>query len=343
MRWHLCRFLLAHHGRTVDVKATSDDDHLHEEDFDNGTVDVCTVGVRAEAPTVRFDWKTSSHSLLQRGAKAPSVLHPLPCSQPSRSTLCLTKVSLSFSRRRRPGSRCRTRINCERDICFSFSYREFEYVDVEWTCAKGHSPRGGVDLTHQHFITDKYHVVLTLSLSHHCLWWRSFTQSFEMAITFSQCMQAMQHQLLQLHQLRQQPHQQHCVTCHDGPKLQPSSAAQRRRKRRLRAAWRHEQQSIAQAVAAATHRSAIRRPIATAIWRLKTPPLSFELSFQEENELGSTRPDQLSLVWPQEAPPHPRPSASPEVAPVPQLAAQGVDGSHPLSWLPEESPVCHEE
>ena len=42
---------------------------------------------------------------------------------------------------------------------------------------------------------------------------------------------------------------------------QPSSgAAQRRRGRRLRAAWRHEQQSIAQALAAFTHHSALRGP-----------------------------------------------------------------------------------
>ena len=38
-----------------------------------------------------------------------------------------------------------------------------------------------------------------------------------------------------------------------------TGVAQRRRRRRLRAAWRHEQQSIAQALAAHTHRSAPRR------------------------------------------------------------------------------------
>ena len=44
------------------------------------------------------------------------------------------------------------------------------------------------------------------------------------------------------------------------PSWQPvSGAAQRRRGRRLRAAWRHEQQSIAQALAAYTHHSAPRR------------------------------------------------------------------------------------
>ena len=45
------------------------------------------------------------------------------------------------------------------------------------------------------------------------------------------------------------------------PSWQPvTGAAQRRRGRRFRAAWRHEQQSIAQALAAFTHHSAPRRP-----------------------------------------------------------------------------------
>ena len=45
---------------------------------------------------------------------------------------------------------------------------------------------------------------------------------------------------------------------------QPTGAAQRRRGRRLRAAWRHEQQSIAQALAAFTHHSAQRQKTARA-------------------------------------------------------------------------------
>ena len=48
------------------------------------------------------------------------------------------------------------------------------------------------------------------------------------------------------------------------PSWQPvTGAAQRRRGRRLRAAWRHEQQSIAQALAAYTHHSAPRRQTMT--------------------------------------------------------------------------------
>ena len=42
------------------------------------------------------------------------------------------------------------------------------------------------------------------------------------------------------------------------PSLQPVTAAQRRRGRRLRAAWRHEQQWIAAALATFTHHSALR-------------------------------------------------------------------------------------
>ena len=52
-----------------------------------------------------------------------------------------------------------------------------------------------------------------------------------------------------------------CVTCEMDLSWQSvTGAAQRRRGRRLRAAWRHEQQSIAQALAAYTHHSAPRRP-----------------------------------------------------------------------------------
>ena len=51
-----------------------------------------------------------------------------------------------------------------------------------------------------------------------------------------------------------------CVTCEMDLSWQPvTGAAQRRRGRRLRAAWRHEQQSIAKALAAYTHHSAPRR------------------------------------------------------------------------------------
>ena len=84
-----------------------------------------------------------------------------------------------------------------------------------------------------------------------------------------------------------------CVTCHDGPWRHSSSAAQWRRGRRLRAAWRHEQQSTAQAVAAATHqfygdrrqplpktRRSARRTQHHGERTLLLTPEFFELSFE---------------------------------------------------------------
>ena len=81
-----------------------------------------------------------------------------------------------------------------------------------------------------------------------------------------------------------------------------TGAAQRRKGRRLRAAWRYEQQSIAQAVAAATHHSALRRQkTATAeasYDALRSQNTEFFSLYEEE--LGGTRPDRLYEVRPQE-------------------------------------------
>ena len=94
-----------------------------------------------------------------------------------------------------------------------------------------------------------------------------------------------------------------CVTsCEMDPSWQPrTGAAQRRKGRRLRAAWRHEQQSIAQAVAVATHHSALRRQkTATAeatydALRSQTTSVAGDTEFFSlyEEELGGTRPDRL--------------------------------------------------
>ena len=93
------------------------------------------------------------------------------------------------------------------------------------------------------------------------------------------------------------------------PSWQPrTGAAQRRKGRRLRAAWRHDQQSIAQAVAVATHHSAIRRQkTATAeatnnALRSQTTSVAGDTEFSSlyEEELGGTRPDRLYEVRPQE-------------------------------------------
>ena len=73
------------------------------------------------------------------------------------------------------------------------------------------------------------------------------------------------------------------VFCEMDPGGQPTSAAQRRRGRRLRAALRHERQSIAMALAEFTHQSSIGQMMArsgrveremkyTAKFRLHPPP-----------------------------------------------------------------------
>ena len=97
------------------------------------------------------------------------------------------------------------------------------------------------------------------------------------------------------------------LCCEMDPSWQPrSGAAQRRKGRRLRAAWRHEQQS--QAVAVATHHSAPRRQkTATAeatydALRSQTTSVAGDTEFFSlyEEELGGTRPDRLYEVRPQE-------------------------------------------
>ena len=95
-----------------------------------------------------------------------------------------------------------------------------------------------------------------------------------------------------------------------------TGAPQRRRVRRLRAAWRHEQQSIAQALAACSHHSAPRRQtMARArVWvreevhglvpEAPTPQepgtQHFFLDDNRVPELGGSRPDRPSDVRPQE-------------------------------------------
>ena len=97
------------------------------------------------------------------------------------------------------------------------------------------------------------------------------------------------------------------------------SSARRRRERRLRAQWRHEQQTVAMALAAATHHSAQRGE-----WRYlheaaqgqrtasaeatydalpsQTTSVAGDTEFFSlyEEELGGTRPDRLYEVSPQE-------------------------------------------
>ena len=97
------------------------------------------------------------------------------------------------------------------------------------------------------------------------------------------------------------------------------SSARRRRERRLRAQWRHEQQTVAMALAAATHHSAQRgewrdlheapRGQRTAsaeatfdALRRQTTSVARDTEFFSlyEEELGGTRPDRLYEVRPQD-------------------------------------------
>ena len=88
----------------------------------------------------------------------------------------------------------------------------------------------------------------------------------------------------------------------------PRSSARRRRERRLRAQWRHEQQTVAMALAAATHHSAQRgqrTASAEATYdalRSQTTSVAGDTEFFSlfEEELGGTRPDGLYEVRPQE-------------------------------------------
>ena len=97
------------------------------------------------------------------------------------------------------------------------------------------------------------------------------------------------------------------------PSWQPSSGvAQRRRGRRLRAAWRHEQQSIAQALAAFSHHSGLWGPKKARAGeeeselhytdkdRKTPPPQPVLLSLYEEEEPGGGRPEAFVEPRPQE-------------------------------------------
>ena len=137
------------------------------------------------------------------------------------------------------------------------------------------------------------------------------------------------------------------------PSWQPrTGAAQRRKARRLRAAWRHEQQSIAQAVAVATHHSALRRQkpaTAEATYdalRSQTTSVAGDTEFFSlyKEELGGMRPDRLYEVRPQ-ARDQPRTVEQiavytlivPSDVPVPQMANQLLEVCRQLDTpIPEQ-------
>ena len=90
---------------------------------------------------------------------------------------------------------------------------------------------------------------------------------------------------------------------------QPMSAAQWRKQRRLHLWWRHEQQSIAAALATFTHHSAQRQKTARAAGEVRVEPqgeVPEELLSQSElfelfgKEPGGARPDRLAGVRPQD-------------------------------------------
>ena len=92
------------------------------------------------------------------------------------------------------------------------------------------------------------------------------------------------------------------------PSGQPlMSAAQRRKQRRLRSWWRHEQQSIAAVLATVTHHSHSKVGTANAALRgQKTgtstrggPAEYYELSSDDGGPTGGERPAALSEPWPQ--------------------------------------------
>ena len=103
-----------------------------------------------------------------------------------------------------------------------------------------------------------------------------------------------------------------CVTCCEmDPCGQPTSAAQRRRGRRLCAALRHERQSIAMALAGFSHNSSRGQRMASAgVWEhelkytatIRDPPTPQpELFSVCDEEPGGTRPDRMpTLSGPQE-------------------------------------------
>ena len=94
----------------------------------------------------------------------------------------------------------------------------------------------------------------------------------------------------------------------DGGRAGTSSAAKRRRERRLRAAWRHEQLSVRMALAAAQHHSAPKcagpekheAPRGQTTARAAAGAQLFCLDLDEAPAAGGSRPDRLTEVRPQE-------------------------------------------
>ena len=86
-----------------------------------------------------------------------------------------------------------------------------------------------------------------------------------------------------------------------------SGAAWRRRQRRLRSWWRHEQQTVAAVLATVTHHSRSKVGTANAALRgQKTgtstrvgPAEYFELSSDDGRPTGGERPEALLEPWPQ--------------------------------------------
>ena len=56
-----------------DSEGDAGDDHLPEEDFGNGKVDVCTQEFKRKEPTVGFSWKPSSHPPPEWGARIANL------------------------------------------------------------------------------------------------------------------------------------------------------------------------------------------------------------------------------------------------------------------------------
>ena len=87
-----------------------------------------------------------------------------------------------------------------------------------------------------------------------------------------------------------------------------SSAAKRRRERRLRAAWRHEQLSVRMALAAAQHHSSPKcagpetheAPRGQTTARAAAGAQHFCLDLDEAPAAGGSRPDRLPEVRPEE-------------------------------------------
>ena len=115
--------------------------------------------------------------------------------------------------------------------------------------------------------------------------------------------------------------------CHLYPWTLASSPVQRRKQRRLRSWWRHEQQSIAAALATFPHHSALRRQKARA------GEGDFELNFTDEiRKTLPPQPELFSLY--EEEPGGPRPPCLGE-PPVPQARVQ----KHTMEQLADDVPM----